>query len=149
MTVYPDAWSIAPWITQSNETVLSGSVSNLQAEDSSYMVVQSDTLNSVGVYDSVYLAHTGYAPSQILAIEYGYKGHETGYSSLGMLLQLEKPVSATFDYAGSLTVTASDAWWTYTALNTGGMYVGTNGVVGLLSCICGTGVPHAPVHHVH
>ncbi len=140
--VYPDAWSSWNTSPQGNQYLVSGGLSNLQAEDASYMVMQCDTSKSQPWYSVTYQAHTSYTPNQVAGMTYEYKAHETGNASVPFLMQ---PVTGAGGYdtlangAGNVSLTSSDGWWTY-GPTAGSSLVSTAGVVGLLACGCGNGL---------
>jgi len=73
--VYPTAYSF-----KDAETLVSGGVSNLQAQDQSYMAVAADTTFTYqgahhSAYTTYYTANAGYSSSQILFMEVQFVAH--------------------------------------------------------------------------
>ncbi len=69
--VYPNYYE---W-GNAGQTLVSGGLNNLQAQDGSYMVGSADTTGAHSCYTARYTAQAGYSSSQILKIDVQYVGH--------------------------------------------------------------------------
>jgi len=127
--MYPDTWG-----STNSSTLISGGLSNLQANDSSYMVVRCNTTDHK--YVVWYTADTVYTPSQVskITIEYVAKT-SSSTSPTGSSVCWARQSDGIYAITGGWCPSTSNTTYTWetTAVST---YMDANGVVGYKFCGC-------------
>jgi len=130
---YPTAWASSQG---KNCTLISGSLSDLQAQDSAYMVIQCDTSNQQ--YSVAYTSSTGYTPSQVTKITIDYVAKSSSSTSpMSWSVCWARNADGTWTNLGGWYPGTSDTsyTWNSTAVST---YVAADGTVGYRFCGCPT-----------
>jgi len=133
---YPTSWSHA---NGKNVTLISGSLTDLQATDSNYMVIQTDT--STHCYSCRYTTPTGYTPSQVnrITIDYVAKSDSATTPSAGSWCSILQSDGATWANIGQdwYPGTSDTSFnWSTTSPST---YMQTDGSVVYQFCGCPNG----------
>jgi PKD repeat protein len=132
---YPDAYATpSDW---ARPTLVSGGLSDLQADDQSYMVMQSDTANQR--YWVEYTADTAYTPGDVteLTLEYQAKRSRSDTPDPGLSLVWIRKADGTWYNSGSWLPGTSDSTHTWNTTDVA-TYVDGDGVVGYRQCACPT-----------
>ncbi len=128
--VYPNAW--AP-VWSRNPYLVSGGLSNLQAQDQSYMDLHSDATNNS--YSVQYTAPSGLAPSQVSKLTINYVAHYTGAepdnTGGGAMYALQS--NDTWSETGGYYLGTSDTTYTWSTTNVSN-FIDSSGTVGFLTC---------------
>jgi len=129
---YPNTW--APGWSK-NVTLISGGLSDLQAQDSAYMVIQCDTSNHI--YSVVMTASTGYTPSQVSKITLDYVAKSSISPTGGSPIFIRKSDGSNELLGTGFSPGQTDSTysWNSTSVST---YLGSDGIVGFSYCGCPT-----------
>jgi len=131
---YPTSW-YAPW--GAVESVLSGSLSDVQTDNSVYMVISNDTSKSTNEsFVSLWECDTGKHVSEVKKIIYDLDGHVNVWSSVGLLCQILKSGGG-FQPGEYPTWTNTDSYWSWGTTDVAAYLNDTAGHVGLLVCAKG------------
>jgi len=128
------------------QTLVSGGLSNLQAQDQSYMVGSADTTGPHSCYTARYTANAGYSSSQILTLEFDYVGHCSTLTNYPGVLLWARRVAPGQGYPFNFglaqgTWSATDQSWSPVVGHSSMATVvddANNNTIGLGVCTCNT-----------
>ncbi len=132
---FPTSWSYAngKWVT-----LISGSLTDLQAKDSNYMVIQCDTTPGRFWYSARYTSPTGYTTSQVnrLTIDYVAKTDSAVSPTYGSWCSVLQSDGSTWaDVGQDWLPTTSDTGFTWTTTSPAS-YMQSDGSVVFQYCGC-------------
>jgi PKD repeat protein len=130
VTLYPSSWS-----SGGGTTIVSGSLTNLQANDSSYMVMQPNS--STKNYDVTYSATSSYSSSQIAKIILEYDVKRSNLDTPGGFQYVQKSDSS-MENVNSWMPFTTDCWWTWQTTSPA-TYMTSGNVLAFRFCGCANG----------
>jgi len=132
--VYPDTWAVN-WYTPGC-ALQSGALSDLNTDNSAYMVIRCDT--STQRYGVMYTVDTPYIPSQVSKITWEYQAKMSRTDTPTSTVRFTRKSDGVWeDRGGTWLPGTSDTDWTWntTAVST---YMDSSGVIGFELCCCPT-----------
>ena len=129
VSTYPSSWNT---YTNAPSTLIAGGLSNLQADDSSYMQIRCDTASHK--YSAHYVWSTSYAPSHVGNVILDYNGKNSLAITPSFLCWIKKQTDGTWTsvYEGLWTTTDKTISWSAADSS----YISSGGQMEINFCGC-------------
>jgi len=128
--VYADTWST--YENWAEVTIVSGGLSDLQAEDDVYMVAECNASNQR--YSLLYTAHSDYTPAQVTGITIEYQANSSQSGNPESLVFIRQS-DGFWEYVHTKYWDTSDEWYTWQTTDVE-TYMSSDGTLGFSICGC-------------